>query len=99
MVGWLPDEAAPGGGADDELLDGGDRAELGDGLGHVVVVEQHVLALDLHARTHTPASAKMEGSVWLPHLIEHLERHLRLCACRSSGKCGRDPSCAGPSAA
>jgi len=42
-----PDEAAPGGGADDELLDGGVRGELDDRLGHVVVVQHHVLALDL----------------------------------------------------
>ena len=42
-----PDEAAPGGGADDELLDGGVRGELDDRLGHVVVVQHHVLAVDL----------------------------------------------------
>ena len=44
-----PDEAAPGGGADDELLDGGVRGELDDRLGHVVVVQHHVLALDLQS--------------------------------------------------
>ena len=46
-----PDEAAPGGGADDELLDGGVRGELDDRLGHVVVVQHHVLALDLQSGT------------------------------------------------
>lgn len=47
-VAHSPDEAAPSASADDELLYGAVRGELDDGLGHVVVVQHHVLAVDLH---------------------------------------------------
>jgi hypothetical protein len=82
------------------------RGELDDRLGHVVVVQHHVLAVDLRhiiESTYciTPDTVKIAPCNTAATVLRLMCAVccVRLCACRSSGMGGRSPSSAGPSAA